>query len=627
MRGLTGLDLGTVDRLISPSPGLFDDLARRLAAELTGEILKPWPRLRLYAQQEQFLASPSWCRAFVGGRGAGKAFGLETPVPTPTGWATLGDIRAGDRVLDERGRPCRVTATTEVMLGRPCYRVAFSDGTAVIADAEHEWPVARKGGGWSTGTTRRIADSIRQGSATPVYQSQRYIIACEPVPSVPVRCIEVDSPSHLYLIGEGMIPTHNSHIGVYDLLLRAKAGRLYLVVGPTFGDIRDSTQRSFFEVCDQLGCLKRYNRVDNIAWVHTQDGGTATVLFKSATLPENLRGPNLSGCYCDEASLYKEDAIKIVIACLRERGEMGFLTMTMTPKGKGHWTYGWFFDAEGNLRQNRELVRASSKDNPFLPPEFYNIMAAEYTPGSMLARQELEGEFVDLVGLLFQYAWFNIVASDAVPQNAHRVRYWDKAGTQGGGDYSAGVLMARDGLGNLYVEDVVRGQWSPAKRNEIMLATARADALRYNNSVAIWAEQEPGSGGKESALLTLDLLREFPTWVEPVRGDKITRSRPLASQAEVGRVHVVDAEWTRAFLDEICGFPDAKHDDQVDAASGACNHLATWAVLSEGDDHFSYNVSGVNDHDRAAATASLPTTDNDKDLLEWLQLYANADSS
>jgi hypothetical protein len=40
--------------------------------------------------------------------------------------------------------------------------------------------------------------------------TRRYIVAVEPVPSRPVRCITVDSPSHLYLCGGALVPTHNS---------------------------------------------------------------------------------------------------------------------------------------------------------------------------------------------------------------------------------------------------------------------------------------------------------------------------------------------------------------------------------------------------------------------------------
>src|SRR4051812_47114053 len=48
------------------------------------------------------------------GRGWGKALALDTPIPTPTDWTTMGDLHVGDRVLDESGRPCSVTFTTDV---------------------------------------------------------------------------------------------------------------------------------------------------------------------------------------------------------------------------------------------------------------------------------------------------------------------------------------------------------------------------------------------------------------------------------------------------------------------------------------------------------------------------------
>ena len=71
--------------------------------------------------------------------GHGKALALDTPIPTPGGWTTMGDLAVGDLVYADDGRPCRVTAATDVMIGRPCYRLRFDDGTTVVADAEHLW--------------------------------------------------------------------------------------------------------------------------------------------------------------------------------------------------------------------------------------------------------------------------------------------------------------------------------------------------------------------------------------------------------------------------------------------------------------------------------------------------------
>jgi hypothetical protein len=74
----------------------------------------------------------------------GKALALETPVPTPTGWSSMGELRVGDEVFDEQGQPCRVVAATEVMLGRPCREVELSDGSVFIADAAHLWVTTSK---------------------------------------------------------------------------------------------------------------------------------------------------------------------------------------------------------------------------------------------------------------------------------------------------------------------------------------------------------------------------------------------------------------------------------------------------------------------------------------------------
>ncbi|MGL5823590.1 MAG: ATP-binding protein [Nocardioides sp.] len=75
----------------------------------------------------------------AGELGAGKALAIDTPIPTPSGWTTMGTLTAGDRVLDETGHPTVVTAVSPVMHARECFEVIFSDGSALIADAEHLW--------------------------------------------------------------------------------------------------------------------------------------------------------------------------------------------------------------------------------------------------------------------------------------------------------------------------------------------------------------------------------------------------------------------------------------------------------------------------------------------------------
>lgn len=71
--------------------------------------------------------------------GVGKALALDTPLPTPTGWTTMGEVAVGDELIGDDGLPTRVVAATEVMSDRPCYEVEFSDGTVIVADEQHQW--------------------------------------------------------------------------------------------------------------------------------------------------------------------------------------------------------------------------------------------------------------------------------------------------------------------------------------------------------------------------------------------------------------------------------------------------------------------------------------------------------
>ncbi|HET9050276.1 MAG TPA: replicative DNA helicase [Candidatus Dormibacteraeota bacterium] len=97
----------------------------------------------------------------------GKALALDTPIATPAGWTTMGDLRAGDRVFDERGMPCTVTFATDVMHGRDCFEVEFSDRSVLVADADHLWATndraSRKRGDHSLSvrTTRELLASLR----------------------------------------------------------------------------------------------------------------------------------------------------------------------------------------------------------------------------------------------------------------------------------------------------------------------------------------------------------------------------------------------------------------------------------------------------------------------------------
>lgn len=180
-------------------------------------------------------------------------------------------------------------------------------------------------------------------------------------------------------------------------------------------------------------------------------------------------------------------------------------------------------------------------------------------------------------GLVFNRAWFKLV--DAAPQGpgTRYVRYWDKAGTAGGGDWTVGALLCLTADKLVYVIDVERGQWGAGERERVIAQKADADRQAFG-AVDVWVEQEPGSGGKESAENTIRNLQGFAVYADPVgksRENKVQRANPLASQAQAGNVHVLKRPWTEGYLRELHAFPtEGVPDDQVDASSGAYNRLA-----------------------------------------------------
>lgn len=173
-------------------------------------------------------------------------------------------------------------------------------------------------------------------------------------------------------------------------------------------------------------------------------------------------------------------------------------------------------------------------------------------------------------GDMFKRGNFEIVAT--VPRMDRLVRYWDKAGTKDAGAYTAGVLMGRAGAA-FYVLDMVMGQWEPATRERVISQTLTADKAAYGH-VITYIEQEPGSGGKESAESTIRNNSGYTVLADRPTGDKETRAEPLAAQVGIGNVKLLTGAWNGRYLDILTSFPKGAVKDPVDASSGAFSHLA-----------------------------------------------------
>lgn len=305
------------------------------------------------------------------------------------------------------------------------------------------------------------------------------------------------------------------------------------------------------------------SRGDRVIWddPHNVEGALsdaergATIRIFSETLPTRLNNPDKSAIVIVMQRLHEDDVSGFII-----ENDLGYvhLCLPMEFEPERACNTRWYPDPrkeEGELlfpqRFSREVVERDKK-----------VMGSVAVAGQFQQRPTPRG------GGMFKADMLTIV--DHAPLCARFVRYWDKAGTDGGGAYTAGVKMGVTTDGKFVVVDVQRGQWSALERERRIKQTADVDGV----GVDVWIEQEPGSGGKESAENTVRNLAGYNVRLERVTGDKATRASPYSAQIEAGNVWLIKAQWTRDFINEHETFPNGKYKDQVDASAGAFNKLA-----------------------------------------------------
>ena len=325
----------------------------------------------------------------------------------------------------------------------------------------------------------------------------------------------------------------------------------------------ENTSTGFRQACAVASMTGR--RGDRVVWddPHSVEASlsvahreTALRVFQE-TLPTRLNNPDKSAIVVVMQRLHEEDVSGYILA-----NDLGYdhlcLPMEFETGRKCKTSIG-FEDPrknEGDLlfsgRFSREVVERDKK-----------VMGVMAVAGQFQQRPAPRtGGF---------FSWENIKIVDATPTSfVKKVRYWDKAGTQGGGCYTAGVLMGKTSSGDYYVLDVVHGQWNAENRERAIRSTAELDG----RSVEVWIEEEGGSGGKESAQATIKNLAGFVIKSERPTGDKAVRAEPYAVQIGAGNVYCLNASWTKTFIDEHKSFPRGKYKDQIDASSGGFNKLA-----------------------------------------------------
>ena len=144
-------------------------------------------------------------------------------------------------------------------------------------------------------------------------------------------------------------------------------------------------------------------------------------------------------------------------------------------------------------------------------------------------------------------------------------------------DFTAGCVMNLMKNGTYIISEIIQEKVSTDAREELIKQTA----IRYGHKVETYVEIQPGVG---KSLLVYTQKNCAPYIVKGVKplGNKESRCESLAIGFESGNVKILVADWNHKFIQELIGFPNAAHDDMVDASAYAYNNLALTQKSSAG---------------------------------------------
>lgn len=540
-----------------------------------------------------------------------------------------GNDRAGGKVSFTNQNPRLVDAVAELMMSLGTkvsrnQRAAKLNGVETGATAYraatmctfNPFLLPRKAAQWSD-------DS--KGSLT---RRTRVIVGFEPVGTRRVRCIAVDSPSHLYLAGEQMVPTHNSeltskwnvvwYLGVFD------AKRVLIVCATS--DLAEKFSREARDLFKIWGPLLFGKKVrDDLS--AADEWGTSDMGLVRAVGAESkgitgygfdliIIDDPISDAKAARSEVQKKNLLEWYAATLRTRLQPGGTMILVMAR----WTDD---DLSGTV------VEKAIKEGTGDPWKIIRISALAECPihecppleaeeGESFTDEELEAhveqwrqEWRDewgredgqsfweemwpahvleriREGLPDPTAWDALYQQNPVPQSGNkferghwkrentsdldiidRFRAWDLASSENKGDYTVGALLGRTRDRRTVILDIIRGQWGPDRVEQEILDAADRDGME----VRIRMEIPKGESGV-TLLHYGNLLhhRDFDGW--NVKGKKEDRAQVMSGSHKKGKLIIPDnAPWAETLIAEFERFPYGTHDDQVDACALAFNQL------------------------------------------------------
>lgn len=233
------------------------------------------------------------------------------------------------------------------------------------------------------------------------------------------------------------------------------------------------------------------------------------------------------------------------------------------------------------------FISATCEDNPILlerDPSYISklknmprIEMMRLLKGAWLVNEESSG--------YFKREWITTLNHGQLPNIIKLVRAYDLAGSipseaYPDPDWTVGVLMGIDDVGNTYILDVVRYRERSAKVLQNIIDQAKKDTKEWGDHLIIIPE-DAGAAGKTACDSMVGAIQQEGYLVRKnkmsnVKGRKLKAFQPFAISAENNMVYVMKADWNTRWFDELEQFDPSQrggHDDQVDATADSYNAI------------------------------------------------------
>lgn len=556
----------------------------------------------------------------------GKAFHVDTPVLTVTGWKAHGELKAGDWVFDAYGEVKEVIAATPIYL-HARYAVSFEHGETLFTTPEHEWPVTvvKRYGDCGCGPagileTKRLrfnargrnrrheliiersadCDALALHNGGICCKGPAKITEVKPIAGTHrVNCIQVDGG--YYLVGRGMIPTHNSEIISRKLpahFLGLFPDAKILMTGYTsslaVGYSKESRNLLLSEKYMELFPETRLNPFDSAA-AHWKIDRRQGEVF-ACGLGGSMTGRGYTLGIVDDYCRNRQDAESPTV---RERMWNSFANDFLTRRAPKSITIvtatPWHVD------DIIGRVKSRMKEDRYFPRFEFLAMPAfddEYPEGILFPERFTRQWYDEQRATLGEYGTASLLQCDPVAKGGNILKVenvkraslkdypsipymwvWDLAHTaaersKGDPDYTSGTLLGfrrKPGAPRqweLWIKDVKRFRADAPKRDAQIVAATEADG----NYVKVGIENTIDSRDAFNHLSYLLFGRRVVVGIKG-KGDKVVRASALEPIFEAGEVYVPDgATWLNAWLDELTSFPNGRHDDMVDNLSAGFVH-------------------------------------------------------